>query len=512
MINLATDPELTGRITAADADNPYGSIKNETAPGANDGTQLIKRRSDNIFAFMYAAMLAAGIVPDGDVETATSSQVLTALHTLYRGSVAVNLNNMQKIAAALNNDPNYNTTIRTYIDGQITTLTNLLRGTVQANLNTLQELAAAINNDSDFHGTIDQRFTDLIDGAPGTLDTLNKLAAAINDDADFHNTIGDYVDTAIDGVNANLNVSLPSIANMTGNVGKAVNIILPQAGGAYYPFAYNFSNLPDGLTNELNRIMGRPTNQQDYSVTIQVTDNLNNNASRIFSWDIGARLTQDTIWFIDDSNDMAVAYTASTRARNASRDISLGSGLWHSGISDGTTLWFVQEDGTVHAYTASTRARDSAKDIDLGSGTWRGGNSDQDTLWFIKGDQSASMAEAYTASTRARDSAKDIDLGSGTWNGGAYDGTDLWFVQRELSPLNSYLRAYVASTLARDSAKDILIGTNNLSAYEFAVSDFTTIWAGLGTDASAYVAATRARDTAKDISLGNGNWHGAVFA
>ena len=190
---------------------------------------------------MYAAMVAAGIVPNGDVETATSSQVLTALHTLYRGSVAVNLNNMQKIAAALNNDPDYNTTIRTYIDGQITTLTNLLRGTVAANLNTLQELAAAINNDSDFHGTIDQRFTDLIDGAPNNLNTLNELAAAINDDADFHNTTMTAITDAI--ADLNLDVALESIANKMGNVGAVVDIMLPGASGAFWPFDYVVSQL-----------------------------------------------------------------------------------------------------------------------------------------------------------------------------------------------------------------------------------------------------------------------------
>ena len=209
MINIATDSALTGRVGAANADNPYGVFIDESAQGANDGSPLIARRSNNTFAFMYAAMVAAGIVPDGDVETATSSQVLTALHTLYRGSVAVNLDNMQKIAAALNNDPDYNTTIRTYIDGQITTLTNLLRGTVAANLNTLQEIAAAINNDANFHSTIQSEIDALAaagKGVAGEIDDKDSNYAVVIDD--------DGKVISVDASTSARTVTLPDLSSM----------------------------------------------------------------------------------------------------------------------------------------------------------------------------------------------------------------------------------------------------------------------------------------------------------
>ena len=67
--------------------------------------------------------------------------------------------------------------------------------------------------------------------------------------------------------------------------------------------------------------------------------------------------------------EMAVAYTASTQARDAdtSRDIDTGNGpyLGGSGHSDGTTLWFRQLTLTdvAVAYTASTRARDAPAEI-----------------------------------------------------------------------------------------------------------------------------------------------------
>ena len=70
-----------------------------------------------------------------------------------------------------------------------------------------------------------------------------------------------------------------------------------------------------------------------------------------------------------------------TPTRNSGRDISLGTEIWQGGVSDGTTLWFVNTD-TARAYVAATGARDSGKDISLGTGTWQGGVSDYDTLWF----------------------------------------------------------------------------------------------------------------------------------
>ena len=505
MINLATDSELTGRVTAADADNPYGSIKNETAPGANDGTQLIKRRSDNIFGFLYAAMVAASIVPDGDVETATSSQVLTALHTLYRGSVAVNLNNMQKIAAALNNDPNYNTTIRAYIDGQITTLTNLLRGTVAANLNTLQELAAAINNDSDFHGTIDQRFTDLVDGAPSDLNTLNELAAAINDDADFHNTITTAISTAISDLN--LDVALAAVSNMTGNVRSLVDIVLAGASGAFWPFDYLVSNLPAGLVfNESERrVTGRPTTEESPNVTYRVTDNRSNSVSRSFSWTIGAALDSDTIWFLNNGAKLATAYTASTRARKSNFDISLGTENWFGAVSDGITLWFINDTNNIAtAYTVATRARNSNFDISLGTGAWRGAVSDGITLWFI--NDADNLATAYTAATRTRNSNFDISLGAHSWQAGVSDGITLWFI----NDTDNLATAYTAATRTRNSNFDVSTSSN----LEAAGSDGITLWFvnnAVGV-ATAYTAATRTRNSNFDISLGSGLWAGGVFA
>ena len=180
-----------------------------------------------------------------------------------------------------------------------------------------------------------------------------------------------------------------------------------------------------------------------------------------------------TLWFVNSTAGMgmAVAYTASTRARNSAFDINLGSGNWSLGVSDGVTLWFV--DNTANqfmavAYTASTRARNSAFDINLGGIGFNGGVSDGVTLWFV--NATTRMAVAYTASTRARNSAFDISLGgTGNWTAGVSDGVTLWFVN--FSTRTAV--AYTASTRARNSAFDINLGSGNWLA---ATSDGVTLW------------------------------------
>ena len=127
-----------------------------------------------------------------------------------------------------------------------------------------------------------------------------------------------------------------------------------------------------------------------------------------------------TLWFIDRSApDTAFAYNAATRARDASRDITLGNSEWEGGVSDGTTLWFITSTSpdTAFAYNAATRARDASRDITLALGSfWRGGVSDGTTLWFIDSD-APDTAFAYNAATRARDASRDITLALGDWAG-----------------------------------------------------------------------------------------------
>ena len=176
-----------------------------------------------------------------------------------------------------------------------------------------------------------------------------------------------------------------------------------------------------------------------------------------------------TVWFINITTRMAIAYTAATRTRNSAFDIALGTGSWGGSVSDGTTVWFVDNTADMAvAYTAATRTRNSAFDIALvSSGNWMGAGSDGTTVWFV--DNTADMAVAYTAATRARNSAFDIALGTGNWQGAGSDGTTVWFVD----DTTDMAVAYTAATRARNSAFDIALGTGN---WRGSVSDGTTVW------------------------------------
>ncbi len=81
---MAINPgtQWPGQTTAPDADYPYGSSKNETAPGANDGTPYEKIRADDLFGMHQSMLKIAGIVPTGNADTAAdknSSQYMQAL-------------------------------------------------------------------------------------------------------------------------------------------------------------------------------------------------------------------------------------------------------------------------------------------------------------------------------------------------------------------------------------------------------------------------------------------------
>ena len=74
------------RANPADGDYPYGSIKNESVPGAKDGTPL-----DAVWANDYAGYDAelftqAGIVPNGSADKLGASQRLDAILTLNTNS------------------------------------------------------------------------------------------------------------------------------------------------------------------------------------------------------------------------------------------------------------------------------------------------------------------------------------------------------------------------------------------------------------------------------------------
>ena len=81
---------MAGRITPANADYPFGSSRDETSPGANDGTPYFKGRSDDILGLQQALLTNAGLSPSGNADTVLISQYFQAL-MLTAGSARRNL-------------------------------------------------------------------------------------------------------------------------------------------------------------------------------------------------------------------------------------------------------------------------------------------------------------------------------------------------------------------------------------------------------------------------------------
>tara|TARA_R110002153_G_C13332612_1_gene498601 strand:- start:20299 stop:21300 length:1002 start_codon:yes stop_codon:yes gene_type:complete len=78
-INPNTNPTMAGRITAPDANHPYGSSKDETGAGAGDGTPYFKARADDILGAQQALLSASSIVPSGNADNVSESQYMQCI-------------------------------------------------------------------------------------------------------------------------------------------------------------------------------------------------------------------------------------------------------------------------------------------------------------------------------------------------------------------------------------------------------------------------------------------------
>ena len=83
MINL--EEQFSPRVNPGDANYPFGSIKDNTSPGANDGTPLSAVWGNDWEGFAQAAMTEAGITPSGLPDTAQDSQLLAAVKVVASG-------------------------------------------------------------------------------------------------------------------------------------------------------------------------------------------------------------------------------------------------------------------------------------------------------------------------------------------------------------------------------------------------------------------------------------------
>ena len=117
-------------------------------------------------------------------QVATTAFVQAALTALINGAPDT-LDTLKEIAAAINNDPNFSTTINNALALKAPLSSPTFTGTPKA------PTPEAGNNTTQVATTafVQAALTALINGAPDTLDTLKEIAAAINNDPNFSTTI-----------------------------------------------------------------------------------------------------------------------------------------------------------------------------------------------------------------------------------------------------------------------------------------------------------------------------------
>lgn len=80
---LKRNETYPGRFSNPTDDHPQGAFKNRSAPGAQDGSYLEQRWANDWDGFFGRLLTLAEISPNGNVDTASSSQYYDALKSLF---------------------------------------------------------------------------------------------------------------------------------------------------------------------------------------------------------------------------------------------------------------------------------------------------------------------------------------------------------------------------------------------------------------------------------------------
>ena len=90
-----------GKANPPSAAYPQGSVKNDTAPGAGDGTPINEDWLNDVWGGIQAVIAEGGVAPSGVPDTAAASDFLDALGALF--SVVANRASQAEAEAGTNN-------------------------------------------------------------------------------------------------------------------------------------------------------------------------------------------------------------------------------------------------------------------------------------------------------------------------------------------------------------------------------------------------------------------------
>ena len=122
------------------------------------------------------------IGPDGQLISLT--EAIEGGVSVVQGNLTPDqLQDLSSLSTALNNDPNYFTTVTNQLEQKADKSTTYTKTEIDNTLLTNYDTKTGVNT------KISTAISNLVDSAPDTLNTLNELAAAIGDDANYVTTI-----------------------------------------------------------------------------------------------------------------------------------------------------------------------------------------------------------------------------------------------------------------------------------------------------------------------------------
>ncbi|HAN4100635.1 TPA: phage tail protein [Escherichia coli] len=165
-------------------------------------------------------------------QVATTAFVQAALTALINGAPAT-LDTLKEIAAAINNDPNFSTTINNALALKAPLSSPALTGTPTA------PTAAQSVNNTQIATTafVKSAIAAMVGSAPAALDTLNELAAALGNDPNFATTMLNALAGKQPLDNTLTNLSGKDVAGLLAYLGLGEGSALPVGVPVPYPLA-----------------------------------------------------------------------------------------------------------------------------------------------------------------------------------------------------------------------------------------------------------------------------------
>ena len=197
-------------------------------------SQYAPKESPTFTGTPKAPTPAAG---NNTTQVATTAFVQAALTALINGAPAT-LDTLKEIAAAINNDPNFSTTINNALALKAPLSSPALTGTPTA------PTAAQSVNNTQIATTafVKSAIAEMVGSAPAALDTLNELAAALGNDPNFATTMLNALAGKQPLDNTLTNLSGKDVAGLLTYLGLGEGSVLPVG----VPVPWPSATLPTG--------------------------------------------------------------------------------------------------------------------------------------------------------------------------------------------------------------------------------------------------------------------------